>query len=78
MLFKKKNKNKKVKVYDFRYEIHWNDGSISEGNITNSMIAPEVIFLENKFLYFSTGKCIYFNRDEIKQIEIFDLVEKVD
>ena len=76
MLFKKKNK--KVKVYDFKYKIYWNNGSISEGIITNSIVAPEVIFLENKFSYFSTGKCAYFNSNEIKQIEIFDLIEKVD
>ena len=76
MLFKKKNK--KVKIYDFKYEIYWNNGSISEGIITNSIIAPEVIFLENKFTYFSTGKCTYFNSNEIRQIEIFDLIEKID
>ena len=74
MLFKNKNK----KVYDFKYEIHWNNGSVSEGYVTNSKFAPEVIFLENKFAYFSTGKCTYFNSNEIKQIEIFDLVEKVE
>lgn len=73
MLFKNKNK----KVYDFKYEICWNNGSVSQGCITNSKLAPEVIFLENKFTYFSTGKCIYFNSNEIKQIEIFDLIEKV-
>ena len=76
MLFKKKNK--KEKVYDFKYEIYWNNGGISKGNITNSIIAPEVIFLENKFTYFSKGKCTYFNSNEIRQIEIFDLIEKVD
>ena len=74
MLFKKKNK----KVYDFKYEIYWNNGSITKGDITNSIFAPEIIFLENKFTYFSTGKCTYFNSKEIKQIEIFDLIEKVD
>ena len=74
MLFKKKNK----KVYDFKYEIYWNNGSITKGDITNSILAPEIIFLENKFTYFSTGKCTYFNRNEIKQIEIFDLIEKVE
>ena len=74
MLFKKKNK----KVYDFKYKIFWNNGSISEGEITNSKYPPNVIFLENKFTYFSTGKCTYYNRDEIKQIEIFDLIEKAE
>ena len=74
MLFKKKNK----KVYDFKYEIYWNNGSITKGDITNSILAPEIIFLENKFTYFSKGTCTYFNRNEIKQIEIFDLIEKVD
>ena len=74
MLFKNKNK----KVYDFKYKIYWRDKSISEGNITNSMFPPEVIFLENKFAYFLGGKCTYFNSDDIKQIEIFDLIEKVD
>ena len=74
MLFKKKNK----KIYDFKYEICWNNGSISEGKITNSILPPEVILLENKFTYFSTGKCIYFNSNEIRKIEIFDLIEKVD
>ena len=66
MLFKNKNK----KVYDFKYEIHWNNGSVSKGYVTNSKFAP--------FAYFSTGKCTYFNSNEIKQIEIFDLVEKVE
>ena len=74
MIFKRKNKSK---AYDFQYKIYWKDESISEGNITNSMFPPEVIFLENKFAYFSTGKCTYFNSNEIRQIEIFDLVEKV-
>ena len=71
----KRNKNKS-KAYDFKYKIYWRDGSVSEGNITNSMFPPEVIFLENKFICFSGGKCAYFNSDDIKQIEIFDLVEK--
>ena len=74
MLFKNKNK----KVYDFKYEIYWNNGGISKGKITNSMFPPEVIFLENKFAYFSTGKCTYFNSNEIRQIEIFDLIEKIE
>lgn len=74
MLFKKKNK----KVYDFKYKIYWNNGCISNGEITNSMLPPEVIFLENKFTYFSAGKCTYFNSNEIRRIEIFDLIEKVD
>ena len=73
MLFKKKNK----KVYDFKYEIYWNNGGISKGEITNSMLPPRVIFLENNFTYFSKGKCTYFNSNEIRQIEIFDLIEKV-
>lgn len=76
MLFKKKNK--KEKVYDFKYKIYWKNGSITEGDITNSILAPEVIFLENKFTYFSKGTCTYFNSNEIRQIEIFDLIEKVD
>ena len=74
MLFKNKNK----KVYDFKYKIYWRDENISEGNITNSILPPEVIFLENKFAYFSTGKCTYFNSNEIREIEIFDLIEKVE
>ena len=49
MIFKKKNK----KVYDFKYKIYWNDGSVSEGNITNSILPPNIIFLENKFTCFS-------------------------
>ena len=73
MLFKRKNKSK---AYDFKYKIYWRDESISEGNITNSTLLPEVIFLENKFICFSGGKCAYFNSDDIRQIEIFDLVEK--
>ena len=74
MIFKRKNKSK---AYDFKYKIYWKNGSITNGDITNSILAPEVIFLENKFAYFSTGKCTYFNSNEIRQIEIFDLVEKV-
>ena len=73
MLFKKKNK----KVYDFKYKIYWKNGSVSSGKITNSKLLPNVIFLENKFAYFSKGTCTYFNSNEIRQIEIFDLVEKV-
>ena len=73
MLFKKKNK----KVYDFKYKIYWKNGSITNGDITNSILAPEVIFLENNFTYFSKGTCTYFNSNEIRQIEIFDLIEKV-
>lgn len=69
-------KRKKVKVCDFKYKIYWNDGSISEGEITNSKFPPSAIFLENKFVYFLAGKGACFNRDEIKQIEIFDLIEK--
>ena len=75
MIFKR-NKNKSKKVYDFKYKIYWRDESISEGNITNSTSSPEVIFLKNRFVCFSGGKCAYFNSDDIKQIEIFDLVEK--
>ena len=74
MLFKKKNK----KVYDFKYKIYWTNGSITNGDITNSILAPEVIFLENNFTYFSKGTCTYFNSNEIRQIEIFDLIEKAD
>ena len=75
MIFKRKNKSK---VYDFKYKIYWRDESISEGNITNSMLPPEIIFLKNKFICFSGGKCACFNSDDIRQIEIFDLVEKGD
>ncbi len=71
MLFRKK-----VKKCDFKYKIYWNNGSISEGEITNSKYPPSAIFLENRFVYFLAGKGAYLNRDEIKQIEIFDLVEK--
>ena len=75
MLFKRKNKSK---AYDFKYKIYWRDESISEGSITNSTLPPEIIFLKNKFICFSGGKCAYFNSDDIRQIEIFDLVEKGD
>lgn len=71
MFFKKKNKK-----CDFKYKIYWVDGSISEGEITNSKYPPSAIFLEGKFIYFLAGKGACFNRDEIKHIEIFDLVEK--
>ena len=72
MLFKRK----KVKVYNFKYKIYWDDGSVSEGEITNSKFPPDIIFLKNKFICFSGGKCVCFNINEIRQIEIFDLVEK--
>ena len=72
MLFKKK----KVKLCDFKYKIFWNDGSISEGEITNSKYPPSAIFLEGKFIYFLAGNGACLNRDEIRQIEIFDLIEK--
>ena len=72
MLFKKK----KVKVCNFKYKIYWTDGGISEGEITNSKYPPSAIFLENRFIYFLPGKGACLNKDEIREIEIFDLVEK--
>ena len=75
MIFKRKNKSK---AYDFKYKIYWRNESISEGSITNSTLPPEIIFLKNKFICFSGRKCAYFNSDDIRQIEIFELVEKGD
>lgn len=69
---------KKNKVFDFKYKIYWKNGSTTEGDITNSKLAPEDIFLTNAFTYFAKGTCTYFNVNEIKQLEISDLVEKID
>lgn len=71
-------KKKKLKVYDFKYEIFWNNGSITNGEITNSIIKPYDMFLKNKISYFGNEMGVYFNKNEIRQIEIKDLVEKVE
>lgn len=71
-------KIKKNKVYDFKYKIIWKNGRKTYGDITNSQLPPETIFLNNKFTYFAKGKCTYFNESEIQQLEIDDLVEKVE
>lgn len=73
-----KKKKEKVKIYDFKYEILWNNGTSTSGEITNSQIRPYDVFLTNKITYFGNKKAIYFNKNEIKQIEISDLVEKVE
>ena len=74
MLRKKINK----KVYNFRYKIYWKNGDATEGIIENSEGELLEIFLTNSLTYFSKGVCAYFNSDEIRQIEIYDLVEKVE
>ena len=71
-------KTKKRKVYDFKYKIFWKNGGTTDGYVTGSELAPEEIFLTNTFTYFAKGTCTYFNKNEIRQLEIFDLVEKVD
>lgn len=73
-----KNKKTKVKIYDFKFEILWNNGTSTSGEITGSHLKPHDIFLTNKMTYFTTKKAVYYNRDEIKQIEIKDLEEKVE
>lgn len=72
-----KKKKEKTKIYDFKYEILWNNGTTTFGEITNSELEPYDIFLTNKMTYFG-NMASYFNKDEIKQIEIKDLVEKVE
>lgn len=72
-----KKKKVKVKVYDFKYEILWNNGTSTFGEVTNSELEPQDILLTNKMTYFN-NTASYFNKDEIKQIEIKDLVEKVE
>ena len=71
-------KKKKKKIYDFKYIIHWKDGTRTIGEITHSELPPEDIFLTDTFTYFAKGISAYFNTKEIKQLEITDLVEKVE
>lgn len=70
-------KKKKKKTYDFEYKIYWKNGNITEGKIKNSKIPPENIFLNNSLTYFSDAKCVYYNPLAIRNLEIFNLIEKV-
>lgn len=71
-----KIKRKKPMEYDFKFKIYWKDGKQTEGEITNSGFEPVDIFLTGKMTYFG-NKCVYYNLDAIKCIEITNLVEKV-
>ena len=68
---------KKKKTYDFEYKIYWKNGNITEGKIENSKIPPENIFLNNSLIYFSDAKCVYYNPLARRNLEIFNLIEKV-
>lgn len=68
---------KKKKTYDFEYKIYWKNGNITEGKIEKSEIPPENIFLNNSLIYFSKGQCFYYNSRAIRNLEIFNLIEKV-
>lgn len=71
-----KIKRKKQIEYNFKFKIYWQDGKQTEGEIINSSFEPVDIFLTKKMTYFGNGKCVYFNLDAVKWIEITDLVEK--
>lgn len=68
---------RKKKIYDFEYKIYWKNGKITEGKIEKSEIPPENIFLSNSLIYFSDAKCAYYNPLAIRNLEIFNLIEKV-
>lgn len=74
-MFKLKRK-KKTKTYDFDYKILFKNGKEIIGYIINSNCPPEKVFLNNAITYFATGKCCYYNSNEIMMLEITNLVEK--
>lgn len=69
---------KKQKVYDYNYTVYWKDGTNTVGKVENSNIDPANLFLTGKMTYYSDGKGYYYNLDEIKIIEVTDLVKKVE
>ena len=71
-------KNKKQKMYMFDYKIYWKDGTKTLGEVIDSFLSPAEIFLSNKITIYGSGKATYYNADEIKQIEVTNLLEKVD
>ena len=73
-----KIKKKEHKVYDFNYTIYWKDGSKTEGIVENSNFDPADTFLTGKMTYYSSGKGYYYNIEEIKQIEVTNMLEKVE
>jgi hypothetical protein len=70
-------KKRKNKCYDFKYKVYYIDQTILEGEIKNSSLEPHEIFLLNKMVY-SDNSCKYYNPEAIKQIEITDLIERVE
>lgn len=70
-------KIKNKKEYSFKYVIYWKNGTKTAGEIKNSCLHPYRIFLKNKMTLFG-NKCLnYYNKKEIIQIAITDLLEKV-
>lgn len=75
-IFKKKKEPKKL--YDFDYTICFKNNKEITGNIRNSKLKPEKIFLNDAITYFNKGKVYYYNTNEIQILEITNLVEKVE
>lgn len=69
-------KLKKQISYDYKYKIYWKDGSVTEGEITNTSFDPTDTFLTGKMTTYDNGVWTYYNLDEIKQIEITNFVKK--
>lgn len=65
-----------AKRYDFKYKVYWKNGEVSNGSTENSPMHPKEIFLNNNFICFNNGCCTYFNREEIRNIEITDFKER--
>lgn len=72
----KKNK-KKQKNYNFNFKIYWKDGSTTTGEVIDSSLSPTEILLSDAMTIYGSGKAFYYNLKEIKQVEVTDLVEKV-
>lgn len=67
---------KKKKLYDFKYEILWKNGSSTIGEVKNSKLSPYGIFLANKMTHFGDKTIAYFNRNEIEQMQAKGFIEK--
>lgn len=71
-------KKKTKKIYNFNYTIYWKDGTNTTGEVINSNLTPTEILLSDRMTIYSSGKAYYYNLNEIKQVEVINLVEKVE
>lgn len=67
-----------AKKYDFKYKVYWKNGDITEGSTEGSKLHPAELLLENNFTCFNNNSCVYFNKDEIRNIEITNYIERDD